>query len=689
MARTLVAAVVAFVTLSLDGADGVLAEEPPTNGIIAYASSGTLFAIDPDGSNRRVIRAGASIFENAGVAKEVAWVPGTDLLMFTWTPTGGGPTELHTIRADGSNEVVWVSEGTDTRITGFTYLRASPDGKSVVSYMDGCAPDCAFTDGLAIMDISELVGPDLDLPMEFIWRTPTLFGSDPPIRLSEFQRQFAPAWHPAGDSFAVSVPECNDNDVIITPYGPTGPIWAAPRVKLEYSNEGPFATHGTPEDDCNKISDQGLQTWGIEASRPVPILTQGQFPELATREIRGMDWSPDGTKLAFNLIDPLDTTEDPVGSSTLWVINSDGTGLQQLTEKHVAGFGPSAPVWAPDGTEILFAGAHSVGFYAIKPDGTGLRTVRNDQEANWMDWGCVGTTCTAPPDSDDDAWPDSRDNCPTVFNLLQTDADNDGIGDACEGADGDLDGVPDVSDNCPTVSNASQTDTDGDDAGDACDADDDNDGIGDGGDQCQLVAEDLDGVDDQDGCPEGDTDSDADGVSDGLDNGPLTANPSQANNDGDALGNACDGDDDNDGVADTSDQCVFEAEDADGNQDDDGCPEDNTGDTAVAAFRVPSARVGSAPQAITLKIKNAGTEPATAYYEVSGTATYTGCTGVTSVISPRRSVSVSGCFVTYDTRGTQSHTVEIYFGSTGPDDPDQFADNNLENNVATTTSRAR
>ena len=70
--------------------------------------------------------------------------------------------------------------------------------------------------------------------------------------------------------------------------------------------------------------------------------------------------------------------------------------------------------------------------------------------------------------------------------------------------DGDGDGICTPTDNCPDVPNPSQTDTDGDGIGDACDPDDDNDGNPDPTDDCDLAAEDVDGVDDADGCPDTD-----------------------------------------------------------------------------------------------------------------------------------------------------------------------------------------
>jgi hypothetical protein len=194
------------------------------------------------------------------------------------------------------------------------------------------------------------------------------------------------------------------------------------------------------------------------------------------------------------------------------------------------------------------------------------------------------TLSCGAPDSDNDGVPDDADICPNGDDNIDgdgdlvpddcdtcpLDADNDADGDgvcgdvdSCPGADDgidtDLDGFPDGDpnalppvfcdvcpldpfndadddgvcgnlDNCPIVANSNQANNDGDQVGDACDADDDNDGVcDDGQDNFDCVA--------------------------GPDNCPLDANNDQADFDNDSIGDTCDIDDDADGVVDAADSC--------------------------------------------------------------------------------------------------------------------------------------
>ncbi|MBI5696276.1 MAG: thrombospondin type 3 repeat-containing protein [Nitrospirae bacterium] len=201
-------------------------------------------------------------------------------------------------------------------------------------------------------------------------------------------------------------------------------------------------------------------------------------------------------------------------------------------------------------------------------DNDNCPTVNNPQQYDLGDHDGVGDDC---------------DNCPMVSNPDQADADADGVGDACEDADGD--NVYDPNDNCLNVSNYMQNDADHDGIGDACD-DSDGDTVMDKNDNCPSTQnpgqEDADNDfigDACDNCPalyssyQGDLDGD--GVGDACDNCMYVVNPDQANSDGDGLGDACDNcpgianaeqwDYDNDGIGDACDACQHDPDnDADG-----------------------------------------------------------------------------------------------------------------------------
>ena len=166
------------------------------------------------------------------------------------------------------------------------------------------------------------------------------------------------------------------------------------------------------------------------------------------------------------------------------------------------------------------------------------------------------------------------DDCDDLIDEGYLDTDQDLEAD-CVDLDDDDDAIPDTLDNCPLMKNADQMDTDFDKQGDLCDPDDDADGYPDGNDcgpldkmiypgapeMCDCKDNNCDGNKD-----EGFTDTDGDGVADcceddtdgdtipnGIDNCPYVPNPDQVNTDGDLLGDACDPDDDNDGVIDALD----------------------------------------------------------------------------------------------------------------------------------------
>ncbi|MFN7145345.1 MAG: OmpA family protein, partial [Myxococcota bacterium] len=99
--------------------------------------------------------------------------------------------------------------------------------------------------------------------------------------------------------------------------------------------------------------------------------------------------------------------------------------------------------------------------------------------------------------------------------------------------------------------------------------DSDGDKTADGNDKCPKDAEDLDGYQDDDGCPE--LDNDADGREDGVDKCP----DDPEDDDGYMDNDGCpDTDNDKDNVADTLDRCPDQAETINGHADDDGCPDD-------------------------------------------------------------------------------------------------------------------
>jgi OOP family OmpA-OmpF porin len=101
------------------------------------------------------------------------------------------------------------------------------------------------------------------------------------------------------------------------------------------------------------------------------------------------------------------------------------------------------------------------------------------------------------------------------------------------------------------------------------DVDTDGDGIPDSKDKCPKEAEDKDGFQDEDGCP--DPDNDGDGIPDAKDKCPNEAEDKDNFQDDDGCP---DPDNDGDGIPDAADKCPDQPETKNGFQDEDGCPDE-------------------------------------------------------------------------------------------------------------------
>jgi hypothetical protein len=176
----------------------------------------------------------------------------------------------------------------------------------------------------------------------------------------------------------------------------------------------------------------------------------------------------------------------------------------------------------------------SLSYLQIENNGTNCSTIAQIQSA-----------CPAPPDSDGDGVNNYIDNCPTIPNSNQADANLDGQGNVCDNnSDSDSDTVMDNVDNCVSIPNQNQANANNDAEGDVCDgnSDSDNDGRNDNIDNCTSIFN-----PDQKDCNanwKGDVceafvDTDCDGRSNAFDNCPTLFNPNQIDSNSNSVGDAC------------------------------------------------------------------------------------------------------------------------------------------------------
>lgn len=143
------------------------------------------------------------------------------------------------------------------------------------------------------------------------------------------------------------------NDVQITFDGGEEPAWSPTGDKVAFVGRNDAAIHVANADGSNNTrltSDSSSYSfWDSPA------------------------WSPDGKRIVFN---------SRVFPGHIWVINADGSGLQQLTSGDHGGGNAD---WSPDGTKIVFNREGTL--HTINPDGsnlTQLTATGHDGNPTWQ-----------------------------------------------------------------------------------------------------------------------------------------------------------------------------------------------------------------------------------------------------------------------------------------------------------------
>ena len=114
-----------------------------------------------------------------------------------------------------------------------------------------------------------------------------------------------------------------------------------------------------------------------------------------------VDWSPDGTKLTFNMIIAIEEK----GATSICTANPDGSDFSCLME-HAPHVSNMSPKWSPDGQQIMFVSTrqHETGrtnfqLYAMNADGSNQHNIVNTPTMeNAGDWSPDGSQIVFPTD---------------------------------------------------------------------------------------------------------------------------------------------------------------------------------------------------------------------------------------------------------------------------------------------------
>jgi dipeptidyl aminopeptidase/acylaminoacyl peptidase len=292
LAAALATALVATALMAGAGRENLaIVLPPPTgpagNGLVAYSVDGDIYVGD------RATRQTTAIVTGPEADSSPKFSPDGSRIAFMRGDQWGADASIIVVRADGSDERVVMPAGFSRRGTDFTW---TPDGGSLLVNHDSRPLTTPYFDGeLSLFDASGGAEPRL---------------LTPPLPIG-----------PGGPYFR------NTDQV--------APMFRPPNGDAILSGAGvPTATH-RPIDR--------LYLWDVDLERARPLGDEA-LNSFEPYYIAPWDlwWSPDGSSIAFHLID---RAYDEIG---FFVMNADGTNVRRLMGVE------GAFVWSPDGSQIAY-----------------------------------------------------------------------------------------------------------------------------------------------------------------------------------------------------------------------------------------------------------------------------------------------------------------------------------------------